>query len=141
MEQETEAIRTAQEPEAIESAQVETTALSEEELLETAELTEQDQEVGDSEPVEAFEEIVVLEDLETRYAPRVISAQNAFIMRSIMREVVQRGTAVRAKALGRKDIAGKTGTTQNNAFSESYRGRISERVIRHAVRRITAQNA
>jgi penicillin-binding protein 1A len=54
-----------------------------------------------------------IEDLEPRYAPRVISAQNAFIMRSMMREVVQRGTAVRAKALGRKDIAGKTGTTND----------------------------
>ena len=48
-----------------------------------------------------------------RYAPRVISAQNAYIMRSMMREVVQRGTAVRAKALGRNDIAGKTGTTND----------------------------
>ncbi len=48
-----------------------------------------------------------------RYAPRVISPQNAFIMRSMMREVVQRGTAVRAKALGRRDIAGKTGTTND----------------------------
>ncbi|MDH3386625.1 MAG: penicillin-binding protein 1A [Gammaproteobacteria bacterium] len=48
-----------------------------------------------------------------RYAPRVITAQNAFIMRSMMREVVQRGTAVRAKALGRNDIAGKTGTTND----------------------------
>ncbi len=47
------------------------------------------------------------------FAPRVISAQNAFIMRSMMREVVQRGTAVRAKALGRGDIAGKTGTTND----------------------------
>jgi len=47
------------------------------------------------------------------YAPRVISAQNAFIMRSMMREVVNRGTAVRAKALGRADIGGKTGTTND----------------------------
>jgi penicillin-binding protein 1A len=50
---------------------------------------------------------------ESVYAPRVISAQNAFIMRSIMLDVVRRGTAVRAKALGRKDIAGKTGTTND----------------------------
>ncbi|MCP4331374.1 MAG: penicillin-binding protein 1A [Gammaproteobacteria bacterium] len=50
---------------------------------------------------------------ESIYAPRVISAQNAFIMRSIMIDVVRRGTAVRAKALGRKDIAGKTGTTND----------------------------
>lgn len=48
-----------------------------------------------------------------RYAPRVISDRNAFIMRSMMREVVQRGTAVRAKALGRADIGGKTGTTND----------------------------
>ncbi len=48
-----------------------------------------------------------------QYAPRVISAQNAFIMRSMMREVVNRGTAVRAKALGRADIGGKTGTTND----------------------------
>ena len=47
------------------------------------------------------------------YAPRVISEQNAFIMRSMMREVVERGTAVRAKALGRADIGGKTGTTND----------------------------
>jgi len=57
----------------------------------------------------------VIEDAGPRYAPRVITAQNAYIMRSIMREVVQRGTAVRAKALGRKDIAGKTGTTNDQA--------------------------
>ncbi len=47
------------------------------------------------------------------YAPRVISEQNSFIMRSMMREVVERGTAVRAKALGRADIGGKTGTTND----------------------------
>jgi penicillin-binding protein 1A len=65
------------------------------------------------------EELAVEDDAELidkpviQYAPRVITAQNAFIMRSIMREVVQRGTAVRAKALGRRDIGGKTGTTND----------------------------
>jgi len=61
-----------------------------------------------------------------RYAPRVISPQNAYIMRSIMREVVQRGTAVRAKALGRKDIAGKTGTTndQIDAWFSGYNDQV-----------------
>ena len=54
-----------------------------------------------------------MEDDGPRYAPRVITPQNAYIMRSIMREVVQRGTAVRAKALQRKDIGGKTGTTND----------------------------
>lgn len=46
-------------------------------------------------------------------APRVISAQNAFLITSALHDVTQRGTAKRAKELGRADIAGKTGTTQN----------------------------
>ncbi len=71
----------------------------------------------DVEGVEASEvvgdEAQTADENESIYAPRVISAQNAFIMRSIMMDVVRRGTAVRAKALGRKDIAGKTGTTND----------------------------
>ncbi len=54
-------------------------------------------------------------------APRVIDARNAFIMRSVMREVIQRGTATRAKVLGRSDIAGKTGTT-NDLFDAWFTG-------------------
>jgi penicillin-binding protein 1A len=67
-----------------------------------------------------------VEDSGPRYAPRVITAQNAYIMRSIMREVVQRGTAVRAKVLGRKDIAGKTGTTndQIDAWFSGYNDQV-----------------
>ena len=48
-----------------------------------------------------------------RYAPRVIGAENAYIMTSILRDVVQRGTGKKAKELGRNDIAGKTGTTND----------------------------
>ena len=62
----------------------------------------------DDEQAEQVEEIQPI-----IYAPRVISEANAFIMRSMMREVVARGTAVRAKALGRNDIGGKTGTTND----------------------------
>lgn len=46
-------------------------------------------------------------------APRVISEQNAFLITSALRDVIQHGTATLAKKLGRTDIAGKTGTTQN----------------------------
>ena len=61
-----------------------------------------------------YDEVQAAEIKETpEYAPRVISAQNAFIMRSMMREVVDRGTAVGARALGRADIGGKTGTTND----------------------------
>ena len=44
-------------------------------------------------------------------APRAISERNAFIMDSMLRDVIRRGTGRRARALDRSDIAGKTGTT------------------------------
>lgn len=46
-------------------------------------------------------------------APRVITAENAFLITSALRDVIERGTAKLAKNLGRNDLAGKTGTTQN----------------------------
>lgn len=46
-------------------------------------------------------------------APRVLSTQNTYLVTSALRDVIQRGTAKLAKNLGRKDLAGKTGTTQN----------------------------
>ena len=48
-----------------------------------------------------------------RRAPQAISSANAFIMTDMMTDVIQRGTATRAKSLGRTDIAGKTGTTSD----------------------------
>jgi penicillin-binding protein 1A len=46
-------------------------------------------------------------------APRVIDERNAWLMDSMMRDVVQRGTATRARSLKREDLAGKTGTTND----------------------------
>jgi len=46
-------------------------------------------------------------------APQAITPANAFVMTDIMLDVIQRGTAQRAKALGRSDLAGKTGTTSD----------------------------
>ncbi|MFT5349815.1 MAG: penicillin-binding protein 1A, partial [Gammaproteobacteria bacterium] len=48
-----------------------------------------------------------------RNAPRVISPQNIWIMQSMMRDVIQYGTGRRAKSLKRSDLAGKTGTTND----------------------------
>lgn len=48
-----------------------------------------------------------------RLAERVISAQNAYLMTSMMQDVITSGTAVRARQLGRSDLAGKTGTTND----------------------------
>jgi penicillin-binding protein 1A len=46
-------------------------------------------------------------------AKQIIDPRNAYLMTSMLKDVVQRGTAVRAKKLGRTDLAGKTGTTNN----------------------------
>ena len=50
---------------------------------------------------------------EPRFAERVIGKRNAYIVRSMMRDVARRGTARGTRALGRDDIAGKTGTTDD----------------------------
>ncbi|MDR2220909.1 MAG: penicillin-binding protein 1A [Methylobacillus sp.] len=47
-------------------------------------------------------------------APRVLDPRNVFIMTSMLKDVTRVGTAGRARALGRNDIAGKTGTTNNH---------------------------
>jgi len=102
-------------------------ALSEQkEATETEAATDSTAEIDDTQVEGAAVEDTAVEDTGPRYAPRVITAQNAYIMRSIMREVVQRGTAVRAKALGRKDIAGKTGTTndQIDAWFSGYNDQV-----------------
>jgi penicillin-binding protein 1A len=45
---------------------------------------------------------------------RVLDVRNAFIMDSMMQDVTRFGTAARAASLGRKDLAGKTGTTNDH---------------------------
>lgn len=57
-----------------------------------------------------------------RCAPRVITEQNYYLMNSMMRDVIQQGTGKLALVLGRKDLAGKTGTTndQRDAWFNGY---------------------
>jgi len=49
---------------------------------------------------------------------RVIDARNAFIMDNMMQDVMRYGTGARAARLGRTDLAGKTGTT--NEFVDAW---------------------
>ena len=51
-------------------------------------------------------------------ALRVIDPRNAFIMDNMMQDVTRLGTAARAARLGRSDLAGKTGTT--NEFVDAW---------------------
>ncbi|MDW7626054.1 MAG: penicillin-binding protein 1A [Candidatus Nitrotoga sp.] len=47
-------------------------------------------------------------------AQQILDVRNAYTMVSLMQDVVRRGTAVRAMQLGRHDLAGKTGTTNDS---------------------------
>ncbi len=47
-------------------------------------------------------------------APQVIDVRNAYTMVSMMQDVVKHGTGFRAMQLGRQDLAGKTGTTNDS---------------------------
>jgi penicillin-binding protein 1A len=46
-------------------------------------------------------------------APQVITPQNAFLVQDMMRDVIRRGTGRRAMVLGRSDLSGKTGTSND----------------------------
>ena len=50
-------------------------------------------------------------DSSARLAPRLADKRAVYILHSMMRDVIRLGTGRRALALGREDIAGKTGTT------------------------------
>lgn len=55
-------------------------------------------------------------------APQVLTPQNVWLMTSMMRDVIQRGTGRKARVLGRTDLAGKTGTTneQKDAWFSGF---------------------
>jgi penicillin-binding protein 1A len=54
-------------------------------------------------------------------ATRAISEQNAFLVTSVLHDVILRGTATGALVLKRNDLSGKTGTT-NNQFDAWFVG-------------------
>ena len=55
-------------------------------------------------------------------APRVISAQNAWLMSDIMHDVATRGTGKKTNDLGRDDLSGKTGTTDQPVRDNWFNG-------------------
>lgn len=60
----------------------------------------------------------VIERREPRRAERVQSAQVNYLIADMMRDVIRRGTGVRAMVLGRHDLSGKTGTT--NEYRDAW---------------------
>jgi len=83
--------------------------------------SETDLTVMEHEAIEVRDAVAV-----TSLAPRVISEQNAFLIRSMMMDVIRRGTGKKAMSLGRNDLAGKTGTTneQRDAWFSGYNNEI-----------------
>ncbi len=75
----------------------------------------------------ALPERATTDEAVVKTAERVIDPRNAFIMTSLMRDVVRYGTAVRAMSLGRNDLGGKTGTT-NDHFDAWFAGFSSTQV-------------
>lgn len=65
-----------------------------------------------------------------RNAPRVIDERNAYIMNTIMQDVIRIGSARKAKQLKRQDIAGKTGTTndQKDAWFSGFNSHMATTV-------------
>ena len=59
-------------------------------------------------------------------AERVLDERNAFLMTTLMRDVVRYGTAAQAMKLGRQDLAGKTGTTNDHidAWFAGFQGKL-----------------
>ncbi len=59
-----------------------------------------------------------------RLAPQVLRPQVAYLLSDMMADVIRHGTGMRARALNRDDIAGKTGTTndQHDAWFSGFNG-------------------
>jgi len=63
-------------------------------------------------------------------APQVIDVRNDYLITSLMKDVILRGTGFAAKALGRDDLAGKTGSTNDHrdAWFVGFNGDLSTSV-------------
>ncbi len=88
-----------------------------------------DQNAGDTDPVAGVDSKSAGAGVKQRRktpALRIISAHNAYQMVSMMKDVVRLGTGKRAMALGRSDLAGKTGTTndQMDAWFSGYNSEV-----------------
>jgi penicillin-binding protein 1A len=62
-----------------------------------------------------------------RLAPRTITSENAYVMTSIMQDVIKHGTSRRALVLNRPNLAGKTGTT--NEFRDAWFSGFNDQIV------------
>lgn len=73
---------------------------------------------------------IVVADPDAVLAPRAIDERVAYQLVSMMRDVVQRGTGTAAKVLGREDVGGKTGSTNDHrdAWFSGFGGNLATTV-------------
>ena len=88
----------------------EPTALAMDQTTETGEFTASDLQNLTADPGLAIDEN---QPVTIKPAPRVIPAANQFIVETFMKDVITRGTGNKAMVLERRDLAGKTGTTND----------------------------
>ena len=74
----------------------------------------------------SMEEILTRDEQPLQYAERVMDERVSFIIDSILKDVIRRGTGRKALVLDRDDIAGKTGTTNSpmDAWFSGYNGSV-----------------
>lgn len=75
-------------------------------------------EIGVTEPVAISESAAAMVGATTMNevltdAPRILPKAEVFLINTLLRDVIKKGTGRRALSLGRGDLAGKTGTTNN----------------------------
>jgi penicillin-binding protein 1A len=66
---------------------------------------------------EGFSDNIAAPGFEPVAAERIVDARTTFILTSMLQDVIKRGTGRRALAMGRTDLAGKTGTTNESKDS------------------------
>jgi len=76
----------------------------------------------DDAAVASDERAQATEEKPVRYAPRIQDQRTNFLITSMMQDVIRRGTGTKARVLNRSDLAGKTGTTndQNDAWFSGF---------------------
>jgi len=62
-----------------------------------------------------------------RFSPRMVRPENIYIMTTILRDVIKKGTGRRALVLKRDDLGGKTGTT--NDFKDAWFSGFNQDVV------------
>ncbi len=98
------------EPDASSAAQTEVLSPAEEEQLTPL----REAALARLQELEVTEQTQVLQGpVPRRVAERVLDPQVAFLMNTMMRDVIKQGTGRRALVLNRQDLAGKTGTTND----------------------------